>query len=562
MNQKEFLQKLSDMLSSRCTPETITSLGPDEVFVFGSKPNGHHKSGAAKFALEHCGAIYGHGEGFYGNSYAIEVHKHNLIKMAISILGFIDFAKNHQNLRFYVVPIGCGKAGLSESFVAHLFKDAIFVDNIFLPRSFVCQLLNPISSFRIQGQRYGILQILLQKKSDGPTIDDVQLELLSFLLKDKLLKEHPREMKILKRLSEMEDSLRGVVSSDNQKRDMLLGRQDAIALHERDVDWKCLFLIDSPEDTKLAKDGFILNTDDKGNHKIAFTNNRAAIADGKVLRMRDEYENSVHVFKNIIISVDSFGDDFVVLLRDNQVVQLHNDVEIELFKDVKAKSIACGCGGIYALDGNGFVHAESRDNNLSIVNELKTWNDIKQMSAGPNIIAGVTQGGKVLMISKLNLLEPGYIPGNYRNMSNHFKEIPWTPLDDWTDVVKVFVTKDLNEDQPNVVYGITRYGKILIGGHVWFDKYEYYKEMVDLRNVTDVIEDGMTTLVRLNDGKIKLCCYHSELNYEEQLSFLKKYHSIKNISMKGKFNFVAVDINDNINLMYNYQEQDWTWWGY
>ena len=368
MNKETLFQKLSDMLSNRCTPENITSLQPNEVFVFGSKPNGHHKSGAAKIAKEKFGAIDGVGEGFNGNSYAIEVHKRHLKKMAVAV--------------------------------------------------------------------------------------------------------------------------------------------------------------------------------------------------GNILKMREEIEDFVNVFKNDILSVDSFGDDFVVLLSDKQVVQLHGDVEIELFKGIRAKSIACGFGGIYALDENGFVHAEKMVNNLTILNGLKTWDNIKQISAGPNIIAGVTQGGKVLMFSMSNLLEPEYIPGNYRNMSNHFTEIPWTSLDGWTDVVKVFVTKDLDEDQPNVVYGITRSGKILIGGRVWFDKYEYYKEMVSLRNVTDIIEDGMTTLVRFNDGKIKLCCYHSEMYYEEQLAFLKKHHSIKDISMKGKFNFVAIDKDEKIYLMYGYQEQDWEYWGY
>ena len=72
----------------------------------------------------------------------------------------------------------------------------------------------------------------------------------------------------------------------------------------------------------------------------------------------------------------------------------------------------------------------------------------------------------------------------------------------------------------------------------------------------------MTTLVRFNDGKIKLCCYHSEMYYEEQLAFLKNHHSIKGISMKGKFNFVAIDKDEKIYLMYGYQEQDWEYWGY
>lgn len=46
---------------------------PDEnsVFVFGSNPEGRHGAGAAKTARENFGAIYGHGEGLQGMSYAI-----------------------------------------------------------------------------------------------------------------------------------------------------------------------------------------------------------------------------------------------------------------------------------------------------------------------------------------------------------------------------------------------------------------------------------------------------------------------------------------------------------
>lgn len=548
MNKETLFHKLSDMLSDRCTPENITTLQPNEVFVFGSKPNGHHKSGAAKFAKENFGAIEGVGEGFNGNSYAIEVHKRHLKKMAISILRFIDFAKKNKDLRFFVIPIGCGTAGLPESFIAHLFADAIYEENIFLPKSFINQLLNPISYYRIRGQRYGILQILLQKKSNGSGIDTVQLELLTYLLKEKLTKDFPQEMEIVTKLYDMEESFKGHSSNADEERDMLLGKLDAIALYERDIDWKYLFLIDSPGDTKLAKDGFILNTDDNGNHKIAFTSNRAAIAEGMVLRMRDEIEDSIHVFQNDIMSVDSFEEDFIILLSNHQVFQLQGDLEKELFNDISVKSIACGCGGIYALDENGFVHAEKMVNNLTILNGLKKWDNIKQISAGPNIIAGVTQGGKVLSLTTFDLTEPS--------------GIPWTSLDGWTDVAKVFVTKESKTDQSDVVYGITRPGKILIGGRVWFDKYDYYKKMVDMRNVTDVIEDEMTTLVRFNDGRIKLCCYHSEMYYEEQLAFLKKHHSIKEMSMKGNFNFVAIDKNEKIYLMYGYQEQDWEWWGY
>ena len=48
-------------------------ISPDEntVFVFGSNLEGRHGAGAAKFAKEHFGAVYGQSEGLQGNSYAI-----------------------------------------------------------------------------------------------------------------------------------------------------------------------------------------------------------------------------------------------------------------------------------------------------------------------------------------------------------------------------------------------------------------------------------------------------------------------------------------------------------
>ena len=53
------------------TPDRITSLKPNEIFVFGSNLLGHHMGGAARIALEKFGAIYGQGVGLQGNSYAI-----------------------------------------------------------------------------------------------------------------------------------------------------------------------------------------------------------------------------------------------------------------------------------------------------------------------------------------------------------------------------------------------------------------------------------------------------------------------------------------------------------
>ena len=53
------------------TPENITSLDRDEVFVFGSNLAGNHAGGAARVARERFGAIMGQGVGMQGQSYAI-----------------------------------------------------------------------------------------------------------------------------------------------------------------------------------------------------------------------------------------------------------------------------------------------------------------------------------------------------------------------------------------------------------------------------------------------------------------------------------------------------------
>lgn len=49
---------------------SITSLKPNQVFVFGSNPEGRHGAGAAKVAMR-FGAKYGIGRGLQGQTYAL-----------------------------------------------------------------------------------------------------------------------------------------------------------------------------------------------------------------------------------------------------------------------------------------------------------------------------------------------------------------------------------------------------------------------------------------------------------------------------------------------------------
>jgi hypothetical protein len=53
------------------TPDRVMQLQADEIFVFGSNDRGQHHGGAARDAVEHFGAIFGHARGLQGQSYAI-----------------------------------------------------------------------------------------------------------------------------------------------------------------------------------------------------------------------------------------------------------------------------------------------------------------------------------------------------------------------------------------------------------------------------------------------------------------------------------------------------------
>jgi hypothetical protein len=49
---------------------------------------------------------------------------------------FIAFAASHPDKRFLVTEIGCGIAGFKPEQMAQLFKKALAVENIFLPKRF------------------------------------------------------------------------------------------------------------------------------------------------------------------------------------------------------------------------------------------------------------------------------------------------------------------------------------------------------------------------------------------------------------------------------------------
>lgn len=119
------------------TPERITELKADEVFVFGSNLAGMHGGGAAYMAFRLFGAVMGCGVGLRGQSYAIPTMQGGVETIKPYVDDFIAFAQEHPELFFYVTSIGCGIAGFREKEIAPLFSEAVDVPNICLPEGFM-----------------------------------------------------------------------------------------------------------------------------------------------------------------------------------------------------------------------------------------------------------------------------------------------------------------------------------------------------------------------------------------------------------------------------------------
>ena len=135
MSPMDFMEKRTTkkMEQKRTTPERITSLQPNEIFVFGSNLRGMHGGGAAYVAYRNFGAIMGKGVGLQGQSYAIPTMQGGVETIRPYVDEFIEFAKQHQDLTFLVTRIGCGIAGFTDEEISPLFEKAHTVGNIVLP---------------------------------------------------------------------------------------------------------------------------------------------------------------------------------------------------------------------------------------------------------------------------------------------------------------------------------------------------------------------------------------------------------------------------------------------
>ena len=119
------------------TPERISELKDNEIFVFGSNLAGSHGGGAAWLAYERFGAVWGQGVGLQGQSYGIPTMQGGVETIRPYVDEFIAFAAEHTEYLFLVTRIGCGIAGFTPQEMAPLFAKAIDMENVFLPKAFV-----------------------------------------------------------------------------------------------------------------------------------------------------------------------------------------------------------------------------------------------------------------------------------------------------------------------------------------------------------------------------------------------------------------------------------------
>ena len=123
------------------TPENITHLEPNQIFVYGANSAGIHGAGAAKLALKWGAKMYEYG--LNGQTYGIptkdrQIYTLPLDEIRVHVDDFLALAFSHQEYEFLVTKIGTGLAGIPISDIAPLFKiiETGVFENVILPEEF------------------------------------------------------------------------------------------------------------------------------------------------------------------------------------------------------------------------------------------------------------------------------------------------------------------------------------------------------------------------------------------------------------------------------------------
>lgn len=136
------------MTELRITPEWISTLAPNEVFVFGSNLQGRHGGGAAREAHAKFGAEWGVGVGPTGRCYAIPTMQGGVETIRPYVKQFLKYAKANPQTRFLLTRIGCGIAGFSDREMAMLFvggegcPNVMSLPNVTIPEQWLPYLIS------------------------------------------------------------------------------------------------------------------------------------------------------------------------------------------------------------------------------------------------------------------------------------------------------------------------------------------------------------------------------------------------------------------------------------
>ena|SRR6185436_3360576 len=114
------------------------------IFVFGSNTEGRHGKGAALYAKEHYGAIYGKAKGYQGKSYAIITKDLSKGKRSIS-LEYIDqqikefnkYTWQDFDSNYIISALGMSLAGYTKKEIKGLFVKYTWPDTVFFHSKFL-----------------------------------------------------------------------------------------------------------------------------------------------------------------------------------------------------------------------------------------------------------------------------------------------------------------------------------------------------------------------------------------------------------------------------------------
>lgn len=127
------------------------------IFVFGSNLAGRHGKGAALWARQNKGAIYGRGIGLQGESYGIPTKDRFIKTLPLAVIekhvkDFIEFARTNPNLIFRLTAIGTGLANYKAEQIAPMFYGV--PDNVLIPANWKSFFPNHPSWEREQTEKY------------------------------------------------------------------------------------------------------------------------------------------------------------------------------------------------------------------------------------------------------------------------------------------------------------------------------------------------------------------------------------------------------------------------